>query len=283
MRLYSIEDRQAPFVDAYVRSAGANGFDLRLLRPGAERTSAFAKFVSVYQHHSINPVAFELACFRRYFEVLSLTAPGDRFIIADSDLLINLPASRFPRTLAAFDHGLVGSIGVSGGRPEQDISPHFSYWTHTLLKQFVDYLLASYETAPGRLETIFRQRRDQGNPRAAISDMTLLHRFIADTGTAFMNSNCVIDKTYVDHNFSMAETSHERFRMAWGFKAFDADGDGDGIVFSTADGEPLRPAVIHLQARAKIAASDLSTGHFLRARGRLAALSAARRMRTWLS
>lgn len=277
MRVYSIEDRSAPFIDAYAQSASDGGYDLRLMRPDSNVPTSFSKFHSVYRHFSINPESFELACFRRYFEVLRLTAAGDRFIIADSDLLVTAKASHLPRSLVAFDHGLVGSIGVNHGIPEEDISPHFSFWTHAHLKRFVDYLISTYEQSPDRLKSTFHRRREAGNPLAAISDMTLLHMFVNDTGTPFMDSNRVIDGGYIDHNFSMAETSNERFRMELGFKAFRVD--GGRIQFVTSKGDAVRPAVIHLQARAKIAASDLRAGRFLLARGRLAALSSFRQMR----
>jgi hypothetical protein len=251
------------------------------MSPGADESLDFAKFRSLYQHLSINPESFELACFRRYFEVLRHTTSGSRFVIADSDLLINDDARNIPSYIKEFDLGIVGSLGMCKGIVEEDVSPHFSFWSHALLRRFVDYLIATYERDIVRLERTFAMRKAAGNNRAAISDMTLLHMFIQDTGVPFLNSNRVIDGQYVDHNFSMAETENATFRLEVGFKAFRDT--PRGIAFLTQEQLLIHPLVIHLQGRAKIMAKNLYGGSHVRARCQLAALTMAKRLRQWIS
>jgi hypothetical protein len=281
MRLYCIEDRQAPFIDAFVKSSTAQGFRPEVIGPSAAESPAFAKFRQVYRHLSINPEGFELACFRRYFEVAGLVTDEERFVIADSDLLVNAGPAEIPAEFLDRPEALVGSIGRTGGVPEGDVSPHFSFWTPRLIRQFADYLIHIYESGDDRLERTYRDRQAAGNKRAAISDMTLFRMFTQDESVAFIDSNQVVNGTLIDHNFGMAECANATFRMAYGFKAFRRE--GQHLSFTTTAGERVRPVVIHLQGRAKIASQALLQAHDLSARVRLGSLSAARVARKWLA
>lgn len=281
MRLYSIEDRNASFVATFVQSAANHGFEARIILPNSDVSPAFAKFKQVYRHFSINSERFELACFRRYFEVARLMSENERFIIADSDLLINSAATMIPRMFADQPDVLIGSIGYKSSNPEQDISPHFSFWNPALVHQFIEYLIHIYESHIDRLVNIYNTRKEAGNKRAAISDMTLLHMFVHEMSVPFINSNRVVDGMLIDHNFSMAESADSIFMKEYGFKLFRRD-QGD-LMFITTDGQEVRPLVIHLQGRAKIAAKSLADGHDIAARARLGSLSLARLARQWLS
>jgi hypothetical protein len=234
MRIYCIEDRQAPFVGAFVNSVVAHGFEPRLIGPREDESPEFSKFRRVYRHLSINPERFEMMCFRRYFEVARLVSSGERFLIADSDLLINAKAKAIPQLFTGQPEALIGSIGYNAGVPEQDISPHFSFWNPVLVNQFIQYLIDIYESQVSRLEYIYNARQVAGNKRAAISDMTLLHMFVHDTSVPFVDSNQVVGGMLIDHNFSMAESANSVFRKECGFKAFRRD--QGSIKFVTADG-----------------------------------------------
>ncbi|MEY4505571.1 MAG: hypothetical protein RL297_149 [Pseudomonadota bacterium] len=280
MQLYCVEDRQAPFIDAFVQSSTNYGFSPKVIAPNSSENLAYARFRQVYRHLSINPEAFELACFRRYFEVATMVQEGERFIIADSDLLLNAGPADLPTIFMDQTNVLVGSIGRSSGTLESDISPHFSFWTPTLLRQFVDYLIHAYESQDSRLEHIYRKRQDAGNKRAAISDMTLLHLFMQDESIAFIDSNQVVEGLLIDHNFCMTECANATFKMNFGFKAFHRE--RQILRFTTTTDESVRPVAIHLQGRAKIASQPLLQGNDLSARMRLGSLSAARIARAWL-
>lgn len=281
MRLYCIEDRQAPFIDAFVKSSTIFGFSPEVIGPQSNESPAFARFREIYRHLSINPEGFELACFRRYFEVANMVPEGERFIISDSDLLVNARPADIPGMFMDQANALVGSVGRTGGVPEGDISPHFSFWTPALIRRFVDYLIHMYESQDGRLERTFRERQEAGNKRAAISDMTLLRMFTLDESIAFVDSNQVVDGMLIDHNFCMAECANATFKMGFGFKAFRREQQRLRLTATT--GESVHPLVIHLQGRAKIASQPLLQGHDLTARMRLGSLSAARIARNWLA
>lgn len=279
--LYSIEDRQAPFVSAFMNSAVSHGFIPRLIVPTSDESPSFTKFRQVYRHLSINPESFELACFRRYFEIARLAPQGETFIIADSDLLINADASTIPELFTDKTNTLIGSVGCSNKILERDISPHFSFWNLALVNQFIDYLINVYESQASRLQHIYTGRQEAGNKRAAISDMTLLHMFVHDMSVPFINSNQVVDGMLIDHNFSMAECDNSVFRKECGFKAFRRK--QGSIRFITTDGKVVYPLAIHLQGRAKMAAQSLAYGHDIEARVRLGSLSVARQVRHFFS
>jgi hypothetical protein len=281
MRLYCIEDRQAPFIDAFVKSSTIFGFSPEVIRPKSNESSAFARFRELYRHLSINPEGFELACFRRYFEVAKMVSEGERFIISDSDLLVNARPADIPSMLMDDANALVGSVGRTDGVTEDDISPHFSFWTPALIRRFVDYLIHIYESQDGRLERIFRERQEAGNKRAAISDMTLLRMFTLDDSIQFVDSNQILDDMVVDHNFCMAECANASFKMSFGFKAFRRE--QERLYVTSATGQRVQPVVIHLQGRAKIASASLQLGDDRTARVRLAAIAAGRIARNWLA
>jgi hypothetical protein len=205
---------------------------------------------------------------------------GERFVIADSDLLLNARPEEIPALLIEQGEALVASIGRTNGIPEGDVSPHFSFWTPSLVQRFVDYIIQVYETQASRLELIYRSRCESGNKRAAISDMTLLRMFIQDQSIPFLDSNQVVDGMVIDHNFGMVECKNATFKMSCGFKAFHRN--NQRIYITNINGEHVQPIVLHLQGRAKVASNALLNGRDSSARLRLGSLSLARKARQWL-
>jgi len=281
MKLFTVEDRDASFIEVYRASALSHGYKLSLIKPPTIHSLAFNKFVDNYQHFSVNSRMFELACFRRYFEVLNLTSPGDNFIIADSDLIINDAAKNIPSELTDFfGFGLVGSIGQKNKLIEDDISPHFSFWSHALLKSFVEYLIFMYEQKKETLEQIYRNRQILNGNRASVSDMTLLKLFVDQNNIDFLNSNFVFKNSYVDHNFSMCESSNCKFKGNFGFKYFRFN--NDYVEFLSEDYQTVRPIILHLQGKAKLVSDDIQKGSYLRATGKLFAITTAKKVRSFL-
>ncbi len=261
MSIWTCEDRTAPFVGVFRRTATHAGYDVRLIAPAADLPLGFAKLKVHYRHLSPNPERFELASFRRWFEIAANVVATDRFIVADSDLVVQTAFSNLPSELRDAD-GLVGSIGVTGHVLEDAINGGFSLWTGAALHSFCDYMVTTYEEEVDELAKLHAAKLAAGNQRASISDMTLLYRWVHDTGQRFTNSNRVIARQYVDHNFFMAECLGTRFAMELGRKAVDFT--RNGLTLRTVDGEPIRPDVLHLGGRYKIMAEDLEAHRAIR-------------------
>lgn len=276
MRLISIETREAPFIRAYRETAIAKGFDLILAPPSRTPSKAFKAFSEVYKHHSDNPINFELNCFRRYFDALDYAESRCEVIIADTDQLILSPPRNLPEIYFA-PEAVVGSRGTTGGLAEADISPHFSKWPTRILRQFTEYLIQIYTDAPETLAQEYQKRRN-GKGRAAVSDMTLFNMFIVAEKIPFYDSNSLQFTHYVDHNLSMSDTKDGCFQLEFGFKALRKD-RSDNINLVAVSGEIIRPCTLHLQGRAKIAATSISKRKLRTARMRLGMLTAAKRLR----
>jgi hypothetical protein len=260
--MWCCEDRRAPFVRVFERTATRAGYDLHIIRP-AKEPAGFTQLKRYYQHLSPNPERFELACFRRWFEIAAAVPPGERFVQAESDHVVQTPFQRLPAELRDAD-ALVASIGVTGEVLEEDINGGFSIWTGRRLRDFCDYAVARYERGVDDLADARARGIAAGNPRASISDMTLLHRWVREAGVPFVDSNRVIGGQYVDHNFSMPGCLGARFRTTLGRKALRFA--PDGMWLSTSEGAPVRPASLHLGGRYKILAGDVER----RDQGRLA-------------
>lgn len=279
MRIVCFEDRSAPFVAAFRTSATEAGYDLTLAAPPPE-DAAFRHFRSVYRHLSVNPEPFELACFRRYFAARTIVAPDERVIMADSDLIVQAGPRALPAEVMDFGRGMVGSVGVTAGTAETDISPHFSFWTGRLLGDFCDYLVHVYERQFDRLQAI-HDARARNAARVAISDMTLLHLWTGDSGTPFLNANRVFGAVHIDHNVSMVDCANARFRSRWGRKALTHTQAGIGLT--TSEGVPVRAAVLHLQGRYKLVATPLLAGSSLGVQRVSAYIAAGRFVRSLLA
>jgi hypothetical protein len=259
MRMWSCEDRRAPFVEVFKRSATTHGYDLRMIAPGAVAPTGFAQLKARYRHLSPNPERFELASFRRWFEIAAQVAPNDRFVLADSDLFIGQPFATLPAEVRDFD-GLTGSIGATGDVLEDGINRGLSVWTWRLVRQFCDYMVAVYETKTDKLASLHAAKLAMGNARASISDMTLLYGWVQEVGIPFLNTNRLLRDSarrafYIDHNFFMPEGLGLRFAMTLGRKSVHwRDGQ---MHLRTRDGEPVIAGSIHLGGRYKIVAEDL--------------------------
>jgi hypothetical protein len=276
MDIYCVEDRKSDFVNIFFKSATSHSFSPKIIAPSTLKPASYIKFEEVYSHLSINSRAFELACFRRYFELAQLVRGSQRFIIADSDLLINGNPSNIPAIFHDTSNSIVGSIGQYNGIRETDISPHFSFWTPKLLKEFTEFIIFYYEHKFENLLNLHDSRLSSGNKRASISDMTLLNLFITETSVNFINSNLIINETYVDHNFAMPECVNASFKMQYGFKRFKRINNRLGL---TTNGSDIIPLVLHLQGKAKIAARSINQGYDNNARLKLLLISIMKSIR----
>ncbi|PZN92994.1 MAG: hypothetical protein DCF31_14160 [Alphaproteobacteria bacterium] len=284
MKIHCIEDRRKPFVEVFQRTAIDAGYALTLGPPARTACPGYAALSANYVHLSPNTPAFELACFRRYFDVAGLVADGERAIISDSDIYVQsgpgaLPASVMDLTADGERGGVAASIGMLDGVAEYDASPHFSFWTGQRLRQFCDYLVTSYTERHDQLRVIHDRKLASGAPYASVSDMTLIRLWSDEAGVPLINTNRVEDDRYLDHNISTPDTANSMFRSSLGRKTIQVR--SDGIYYVTAEGRPLRPATLHLQGRYKVIARALekrSTAGVLAGSAYIAAGRFARRL-----
>lgn len=249
LQLWCCEDRRGNFVEVFQRSAVAQGFDLRLFAPRGSLPADFAALIRTYRHLSPNPAPFELAVFRRWFEVrdaLAGSAPA-RFVVADSDLLLLAPPAAHAEWRET--EGLVGSRGVTDEVTETDISPHFSFWTIELLRDFCAFIVRTYAEGAERLAAIHAARTAAREPHVSISDMTLLALWVADHGITFTETNRLRGDRYLDHNIGMASCADARFVCRHGRKAIDMR--GSGLTLRTVAGDTVRPLLLHFVGRNK--------------------------------
>ena len=277
LQLWCCEDRRGAFVEVFRRSAAATGYDLRLFAPRLQPPADFVRLTRSYRHLSPNSAAFELAVFRRYFEVrdaLAGTAPG-RFVIADSDLLLLEPADALAEWRDA--DGLVGSRGVTDGVAETDISPHFSFWTTGLLAAFCAFVVRLYERDAEQLAIIHAARVAARQPLVSISDMTLLGLWTAAEGIPVHDSNRLRGDGYLDHNIGMAACADARFKRRFGRKALDFA--GGRVTLRTTAGTRVRPVLLHFVGRNKRLMPAVEARSAARVAVQSAALAGARSLR----
>jgi hypothetical protein len=256
MRMWTFESRSAPFVEVFRRSATAAGYDVRIIAPAAE-PPAYSEFRKHYVHLSVNAEGFELACYRRWFEIAAQVAPDDRFVHADSDLMVQTAFADLPAELRAGE-ALVASIGATDDVLEQQINAGYSVWTGRQLHDFCDFLIAQYKTGAADLAAMRARLITAGNPRTAISDMVLLHLWVSKSGVPFVNSNRIVGGQYIDHTFFMPGCLHGRFRMTLGRKALEFR--RDGFWLHTTEGVPVKPVSLHLVGRYKMMAEAIEKG-----------------------
>lgn len=250
--IFACESRDRPFVEVFRRSAARAGYALTLLRPAPTPPADFAALARAYRHLSPNAASFELAAIRRYFEIRDAVRGRDPFapfIVADSDVLVLGRPADLPAELEAARGGVAGSIGTTDGQPETDISGHFALWTAPLLGAFCAFACAAYAAGAERLAAIHAARIAAGNPRAAISDMTLIYLFVTDNGLPFVNTNRLFGNTYLDHNIFMSDCADARFRTRLGHKVFNFAGGRTALT--TCEGEQVTPLTLHFVGRTK--------------------------------
>lgn len=282
--IWCCEDRTAPFVDIFSKSAIDNGYRLHIIAPD-KLCVKYEHFRAHYHHLSPNPEFFELASFRRWFEIAQHVGPNDRFVLADSDLIIAAPFATLPKSIRDFD-GLVGSIGAHEGILEKGINGGFSIWTGRMLHDFCDYLVHTYETGFESLQQIYAARVSNGDNRASISDMTLLYNWVKEANIPFLNSNRLLsneDRTsiYIDHNFFMPQGIDVKFKMAFGRKRLYRK--KQEIWLQTDTDQPVRANSLHLGGRYKIMAADIAHNRTFKVITKSTYISAGRSIRYLLS
>jgi len=259
IKLFCAEDRKADFIEVFKKSAIDNDYDLIFPDISKLHSGKFDKFKDVYSHFSVNPSGFELSCFRRYFLALEwIGKSNDRFVICDSDLYISSNRCELPVEVVESVEKFCGSVGVLNGVAEKDISPHFSFWNRSLLLDFTSFLICMYEERSDELRKLYKEK-GKLSKRPSISDMTLLYLWVKEHNIPFLNTNKVFNSVYIDHNISMSECLNEEFKSSFGRKKIVLNGGDWQLMNSNAS--VVRPILLHLQGKYKIASSALESGN----------------------
>lgn len=253
MRMISYDDRSLPFIEVFRRSATRAGYAVELIGPSAAVPDGFARLERAYRHLSPNNPHFELSSFRRWFEIAERVDPDERFVHADADLIVCTPWAELPGAITGAT-GLVASIAVNDGIAEKQINAGFSLWTGSMLADFCEFAASFYESRADELARIHAGLLES-NPRASISDMTLMYLWVQERAIPFYNTNSVLRDEqgrlhYVDHNINLTEAINARFKTSYGRKAVWFT--PRGINFRTADGEPVIADSVHMAGRMKI-------------------------------
>ncbi|MBI5128468.1 MAG: hypothetical protein HZA66_03415 [Rhodopseudomonas palustris] len=246
------------FCEVALRAAAAAGFVTVDLNDLAEFSSnEWELFAGGYSHSSLNSVAFEMLCFKRYFRVKAFAerARIESFIMIDTDVML-FPAA-LSQAEALFERmksdRCVALLSVVV-RPKEfwHASPHCSFWTFAGLEQFVAYLL-NLSSCPEAMSDLVASNRSLRN-YTGFSDMVALG--------AWMNANSLVRSILDvpsaglwDHNITMSAQNSRRYVSSFGSKVVLVLGDGRPLAFEWSGWRPKATTVnnLHLQGKAKLA------------------------------
>lgn len=261
--IYIYENRDLVYLKLYKEKARRFNIQVTVLGPdNLINNEKYNRFLSLYEHHSVNSLEFEVNCFARYFAIEAAHQNDQSFILSDSDIYLvnNLQHLREDESLKGV---FVGSEGYYGGGSEHQISPHFSFWNKSLISSFTDYLLEVYEKNKkdpflGKHYELQQQRLG----RTAISDMTLLYMWVKDRGISYLNSNFIGSTLGIDHNLSSLYTKDGMYKSFYNRKALKLK--GDEVFCEATDGRIQRMAVLHFQGDYKSVLKYLYQGRMIR-------------------
>jgi hypothetical protein len=275
----SYSTKKFPWMDVFAASAVKGGVELvQIVNDTGARSEKCKSFVHNYRHLSPNPLAFELACFERYFAISDYASEKgwSSFFMSDADIVFN---DRISDGLSRITEG----IDVMLSRPHRDghsdlieYSPHFSFWTKESIDDFIEFLLKTYSSDEGK-ELI--ERTYQSNkviaPYAGVSDMTLCHLWMNAQRPRFRNSVSVEEGITVDHNIAMGDHNvMNQFKKRNGIKSLDVV--GGKLVFQDKSTGYSYPLVIHFQGKYKMMMKDVLNRKLTRAYSKAAFVSGAR-------
>lgn len=262
--IFTYETRNAGHVDSFMESGKRAGAHVTLLSsPPDKGNKGYSIFLQNYIHKSLNPPAFEIACFARYFAIADRLKRSsvDMFFLSDTDILIQPKFSEIESFVGDVDT-LLSAATTATRDPYTylEMSPHFSFWRKDSLASFLDYIQQTYSTASGKalLESVFERNR-RLDPRSGISDMTLLAMWQKECGLKVENGTTIRDNKTIDHNVGMSShQSADQFQMRWGIKRLFRD--GADLLFRTHSGQLVYPYAIHFQGKYKMIMADTLAG-----------------------
>lgn len=250
------------WMEVFAESARRSELELiQIINESGTRSEKCKAFASTYRHLSPNPLAFELACFERYFAISDYASEKgySSFFMSDTDILFNDSVSD------ELSH-LTEGVDVMLSRPRRDYkgaselieySPHFSFWTKEAIDDFIDFVVKTYRTDEGKnlIDQTYRSNRVIA-PYSGVSDMTLCHLWLNANKPRLRNSVLVDERYTIDHNIAMSDhAARNQFKKRNGIKSLDVD--GGKLYFQSNNDKLSYPLVMHFQGKYKIIMRDV--------------------------
>jgi hypothetical protein len=276
--------RDFPWIEVFSESVRRSGLRLVQIDNSAVQSSARnQKFKASYRHLSRNPLAFELACFDRYFAILDYASKNkiSSFFMCDTDVLLN---GKVGEDLIHLTEGLDVMLsrpqrGYPGYSEILEYSPHFSFWTTESIDDFIDFFVDAYCTEEGAVLIDQAYRSNAAHSAAGLSDMTLCHLWLNARRPKFRNSALLDGDLVIDHNMALSDHAFpNQFKKRSGIKSLVlADG---GLHFQENNGKLFYPLIMHFQGKYKMIMKDVLNRSLTASYAKAAIVSGLRRVRT---
>ncbi len=261
-KIYIFETRELDYLNSYINKAKSIGYATEIVSSidlvGCKK---FNRFKEIYQHLSVGTVEFELSCFARYFAIANKVDDNDTFVLSDSDIYLTNRILELNNDSTLKDV-FVGSEGYFSQGSEWQISPHFSIWNKYLIRDFVDFLISSYERNKEDSFLVKHyeiQKKRLG--RTSISDMTLLYMWVNSNKIPYKNSNSKTNNWGIDHNISTLIGEKEVYISSHNRKKIGIQKDSS-IQFYIENGMKLDMSVVHFQGGYKRILNDFYLGNY---------------------
>lgn len=275
--IYIYENRDLVYLRLYEKKARHLNLNVIVIGPDQlAKNTRYERFLSLYEHYSVNSFQFEVSCFARYFAIEAAHQDNTSFILSDSDIyLVNdLQHIREDTSLNGI---FIGSEGFYGEGSEHQISPHFSFWNKELINSFTDYLLETYErNKQDHFLALYYEKQQEKIGRTAISDMTLLYMWVKEKGVPYLNSNAIGNPLGIDHNISSVYSENGIYKSFANRKAIALK--GKKVYFKAVNGATQSMSVIHFQGEYKRVLKYFYQGRFIRFHW----FSISRLLKSWL-
>ena len=258
--IYLFETRNINFLKPYVDKAQSLGFNVTNLNNAQlQDNKQYQEFLNVYEHYSVNPPGFEIACFARYFAMASVIKNDEPFLMTDTDVYItkafkDLQGHDFKGTF-------VGSEGFTATGTEHQIAPHCTVWNRELLIDFIRFVLEAYKQnkEDGFLDKLYQLRKAK-YIQTAISDMNLIYHWIQANKIPYLNSNSTKFPFGIDHNISELRCEDAEFKGYQNRKYLKIN--NDRITCFLKSGQTQNMALLHFQGIYKESLNSFYLGKY---------------------
>ncbi len=258
--IHVFETRDVNYLKPYVDKAKSLGFNITITNnTQLENNQFYKEFISVYKHYSVNPPAFEIACFARYFAIASILKNDEPFLLTDTDVFI----TKSFRNLQGHDFkgSFVGSEGFDERGSEGQIAPHCTVWNRELLLDFIHYTIDTYKR---NQESDFLESYSQSQTKrlghTGVSDMNFIYLWIQSNNIPYINSNSTKFAFGIDHNISSLVCADDEFKSFTNRKYLKIK--GDRITCLLKSGQEQNMDLLHFQGLYKSILKDFYEGRY---------------------